>query len=87
MYKREGEKAARRALSEFRCRKPPLGSLNTLERDLVFKDMIILFSIADIKYLKGGGFFSKKKKNMKASKFSITVTAVSRHKSLKTEMK
>lgn len=69
MYKREGEKGARRAVSKFCCREPPLGSLNTLERDLVFKDMIILFSIANIKYLKGGFFF---KKNMKASKFSIT---------------
>lgn len=33
--------------------------------------MIILFSIANIKYLKGGGFFFKKNP-MKASKFSIT---------------
>lgn len=61
MDKRKGEKEAHRAVSDFtpsHCRKPPLGSLNTLKRDFVFKNVIILFSIANIKYIKGG-FFSK----------------------------
>lgn len=91
MYKRKGEKEAGRAVSKFalsHCRKPPLGSLNISKRDLVFKNMIILFSIANINILKI--FFQRLgEKNMKASKFSTTFgnSSCCRHKSLKTELK
>lgn len=91
MYKRKGEKEACRAVSKFtlsHCRKAPLSSLNTLKRDFVLKNMIILFSIANIKYLKGVFFL---KINMKASKFSITFgnssSSCCKHKSLQTEVK
>lgn len=92
MYKRKGKKEARRAVSKFalsHCTKPPLGSLNTLKRDLVLKNTIILFSIANINILKVVFFEGWGKKTMKASKFSITFgnSSCCRHKSLKTELK